>query len=95
MCTDLGPSIQEKCHAKILPALMGAMDDFQHPRVQVGWTKEKTWSEACHEACLPSDGCIDCPHLVWTSAVVGSSKAAEWLIVAGAAEEQGTRLQVA
>jgi hypothetical protein len=35
MCTDLGPTIQEKCHAKILPALMGAMDDFQHPRVQV------------------------------------------------------------
>lgn len=36
MCTDLGPTIQEKCAPRILPALMAAMDDFANPRVQVG-----------------------------------------------------------
>jgi SpoVK/Ycf46/Vps4 family AAA+-type ATPase len=35
MCTDLGPSIQEKAHARIVPSLMAAMDDFSNPRVQV------------------------------------------------------------
>lgn len=34
MCTDLGPELQDACHATILPALMAVMDDFSNPRVQ-------------------------------------------------------------
>eukprot|EP00955_Chlamydomonas_euryale_P003846 40067-Chlamydomonas_euryale.AAC.2 len=37
MCTDLGPELQTAHHAKLLPALMALMDDFNNPRVQV-WT---------------------------------------------------------
>lgn len=35
LSTDLGPKLQEKYHKQVLPALAGAMDDFQNPRVQV------------------------------------------------------------
>jgi hypothetical protein len=35
MCTDLGPDLQTKCGAGVLPALLAAMDDFANPRVQV------------------------------------------------------------
>jgi hypothetical protein len=35
MCTDLGPELQTKCGAGVLPALLAAMDDFANPRVQV------------------------------------------------------------
>ncbi|PNH09582.1 Importin-5 [Tetrabaena socialis] len=34
MCTDLGPDLQAKHHAAILPALMRIMEDFASPRVQ-------------------------------------------------------------
>ncbi|KAG1673229.1 hypothetical protein FOA52_013109 [Chlamydomonas sp. UWO 241] len=34
MCTDLGPELQNDHHAKLLPALMALMDDFNNPRVQ-------------------------------------------------------------
>lgn len=34
MCTDLGPDLQDTHHAKLLPALMALMDDFNNPRVQ-------------------------------------------------------------
>uniref|UniRef100_A0A7R9V0M6 TOG domain-containing protein n=1 Tax=Chlamydomonas euryale TaxID=1486919 RepID=A0A7R9V0M6_9CHLO len=34
MCTDLGPELQTAHHAKLLPALMALMDDFNNPRVQ-------------------------------------------------------------
>jgi hypothetical protein len=34
MCTDLGPDLQMRCGTAVLPALLGAMDDFQNPRVQ-------------------------------------------------------------
>lgn len=34
LCTDLGPDLQEEQHARILPAVMGLMDDFNAPRVQ-------------------------------------------------------------
>ncbi|KAG2431232.1 hypothetical protein HXX76_009760 [Chlamydomonas incerta] len=34
MCTDLGPELQARHHAAILPALMEAMDNFNAPRVQ-------------------------------------------------------------
>lgn len=35
LSTDLGPVLQTKYHQSVLPALVGAMDDFQNPRVQV------------------------------------------------------------
>lgn len=35
LSTDLGPDLQVKYHQLVLPALAGAMDDFQNPRVQV------------------------------------------------------------
>ncbi|KAK4773555.1 hypothetical protein SAY87_028574 [Trapa incisa] len=34
LSTDLGPDLQVQYHQQILPALAGAMDDFQNPRVQ-------------------------------------------------------------
>ncbi|XWS57867.1 hypothetical protein CRYUN_Cryun09bG0210100 [Craigia yunnanensis] len=34
LSTDLGPELQTQYHQKVLPALAGAMDDFQNPRVQ-------------------------------------------------------------
>lgn len=35
LSTDLGPELQTQFHHRLLPALVGAMDDFQNPRVQV------------------------------------------------------------
>lgn len=35
LSTDLGPNLQKKFHARVLPALLNSMDDFQSPRVQV------------------------------------------------------------
>ena len=37
LSTDLGPHLQEQFHQKVLPALVGAMDDYQNARVQVCW----------------------------------------------------------
>ncbi|GAY39951.1 hypothetical protein CUMW_048300 [Citrus unshiu] len=34
LSTDLGPELQTQFHHRLLPALVGAMDDFQNPRVQ-------------------------------------------------------------
>ncbi|KAF3442233.1 hypothetical protein FNV43_RR16149 [Rhamnella rubrinervis] len=34
LSTDLGPELQVQYHRTVLPALAGAMDDFQNPRVQ-------------------------------------------------------------
>ncbi|XP_022978077.1 importin-5-like [Cucurbita maxima] len=34
LSTDLGPDLQAKFHHLVVPALAGAMDDFQNPRVQ-------------------------------------------------------------
>ena len=34
LCTDLGPELQEAEHARLLPGLMAAMDDFAQARVQ-------------------------------------------------------------
>ncbi|KAJ9179894.1 hypothetical protein P3X46_008207 [Hevea brasiliensis] len=34
LSTDLGPDLQIKYNQRVLPALAGAMDDFQNPRVQ-------------------------------------------------------------
>ncbi|GKD11916.1 importin subunit beta-3-like protein isoform X1, partial [Tanacetum coccineum] len=35
LATDLGPDLQVQFHQRVLPALAGAMDDFNNPRVQV------------------------------------------------------------
>lgn len=37
LSTDLGPVLQQEHHQRVLPALVGAMDDFQNPRVQVSF----------------------------------------------------------
>ncbi|CAO2832879.1 unnamed protein product [Amaranthus hypochondriacus] len=34
LSTDLGPDLQTQYHQSVLPALAGAMEDFQNPRVQ-------------------------------------------------------------
>lgn len=34
LSTDLGPELQTQFHHRVLPTLVGAMDDFQNPRVQ-------------------------------------------------------------
>ncbi|XP_019083178.1 PREDICTED: importin-5-like [Camelina sativa] len=34
LSTDVGPELQTKYNQSVLPALVGAMDDFQNPRVQ-------------------------------------------------------------
>ncbi|GKA65282.1 importin-5-like protein [Tanacetum coccineum] len=34
LATDLGPDLQVQFHQRVLPALAGAMDDFNNPRVQ-------------------------------------------------------------
>ncbi|KAH7372426.1 hypothetical protein KP509_17G003600 [Ceratopteris richardii] len=34
LSTDLGPDLQNQFHQRVLPALVGAMDDFQNARVQ-------------------------------------------------------------
>ncbi|EFJ15568.1 hypothetical protein SELMODRAFT_155690 [Selaginella moellendorffii] len=34
LSTDLGPDLQQLYHQRVLPALVGAMDDYQNPRVQ-------------------------------------------------------------
>jgi HEAT repeat len=38
LSTDLGPVLQQEHHQRVLPALVGAMDDFQNPRVQVNFS---------------------------------------------------------
>lgn len=35
LSTDLGPDLQVRFHHLVLPALGGAMEDFQNPRVLV------------------------------------------------------------
>ena len=52
LCTDFGPGLQMQYHQHILPALAGAMDDFQHPRLQVSWLIQS--SQCQLEGCLPS-----------------------------------------
>lgn len=34
LSTDLGPELQQQFHARVVPALVSAMDDFNNPRVQ-------------------------------------------------------------
>jgi hypothetical protein len=35
LSTDLSPDLQQQQYQQVLPALVGAMNDFQNPRVQV------------------------------------------------------------
>lgn len=53
LSTDLGPDLQEQYHQQVLPALAGAMDDFQNPRVQAHAASAiLNFSENCTAAIL-------------------------------------------
>ena len=55
LCTDLGPELQEAEHARLLPGLMGAMDDFAQPRVQAHAAAALVnFSENCEQVCRRS-----------------------------------------
>jgi hypothetical protein len=49
LSTDLGPHLQKKFHARVLPALLNSMDDFQSPRVQVCESTETYRSHTASE----------------------------------------------
>ncbi|KAL3083321.1 hypothetical protein niasHS_011123 [Heterodera schachtii] len=49
MCTDFQPTIQKKCHERIVPVLLEAMADMSVPRV------------AAHAAAAMVNFCEDCP----------------------------------
>lgn len=54
MCTDLGPDIQSSQHARVLPALLAVMDDFNNPRVQAHASAAVVnFSENCDADLLP------------------------------------------
>lgn len=54
MCTDLGPELQDEHHAKLLPALMALMDDFNNPRVQAhACAATVNFAEGVSEELLP------------------------------------------
>ncbi|XP_075489372.1 uncharacterized protein LOC142528228 [Primulina tabacum] len=50
LSTDLGPDLQVQYHQRVLPALAGAMDDFQNPRVQAHAASAVL---NCSENCTP------------------------------------------
>ncbi|XP_059155323.1 importin-5-like [Physella acuta] len=48
LCTDFGPNCQKKFHNKIVPALLGILDDKDNPRVQAhGAAALVNFSEEC------------------------------------------------
>jgi hypothetical protein len=49
LSTDLGPHLQKNFHARVLPALLNSMDDFQSPRVQVCESTEINCSHTASE----------------------------------------------
>ncbi|RUS70137.1 hypothetical protein EGW08_022100 [Elysia chlorotica] len=49
LCTDFGPNCQKKYHRKIVPALLGVLDDEANPRVQA------------HGAAALVNFCEECP----------------------------------
>ena len=53
MCTDLGPRLQEKAHANVLPLLLNAMDDSKNPRCQAhAAAATVNFSEDCPPECM-------------------------------------------
>ncbi|WCJ43619.1 ARM repeat superfamily protein [Euphorbia peplus] len=53
LSTDLGPDLQVKYHHQVIPALAGAMDDFQNPRVQAhAASAVLNFSESCTQDIL-------------------------------------------
>lgn len=53
MSTDFAPRLQEKLHAKIVPALLLALEDFQNPRVQThAGAALVNFSEQCPKSIL-------------------------------------------
>lgn len=49
LSTDLGPELQTQYHQSVLPALAGAMGDFQNPRVQVSPDIILSLQSICHD----------------------------------------------
>lgn len=49
MCTDFAPTVQKKCHERIVPALLGRLIDLSTPRV------------AAHAGAAIVNFCEDCP----------------------------------
>lgn len=54
MCTDFAPTVQKKCHEKIVPALLAALVDLPAPRV------------AAHAGAAIVNFCEDCPKKIIT-----------------------------
>lgn len=52
MCTDFAPTVQKKCHERIVPALLGRLIDLSTPRV------------AAHAGAAIVNFCEDCPKRV-------------------------------
>ena len=53
MSTDFAPKLQELFHAKIVPALLLTLDDFQNPRIQThAGAALVNFSEQCPKAIL-------------------------------------------
>uniref|UniRef100_A0A914HGN0 TOG domain-containing protein n=1 Tax=Globodera rostochiensis TaxID=31243 RepID=A0A914HGN0_GLORO len=52
MCTDFQPTIQKKCHERIVPTLLDAMNDLNTPRV------------SAHAAAAMVNFCEDCPKAI-------------------------------
>ena len=57
LSTDLGPDLQEQFHQRVLPSLVGAMDDFQNSRVQVKalWNLYLLGFRCCHHYKIKSE----------------------------------------
>lgn len=65
LSTDLGPHLQKKFHARVLPALLNSMDDFQSPRVQVC---ESTVTNCSHTASEPDNARAGTSRVKWKHA---------------------------
>lgn len=61
LSSDLGPDLQTNQHAKVMPVMIGAMEDFQNPRVQAHAAAAiVNFSENCSSDIMPQylDGII-------------------------------------
>ncbi|GKD49609.1 putative TOG domain, importin beta family protein, partial [Tanacetum coccineum] len=59
LATDLGPDLQVQFHQRLLPALAGAMDDSNNPRVQAhAASVVLNFSENCTPDILTPDGIV-------------------------------------
>lgn len=52
MCTDFAPTVQKKCHERIVPALLSTLTDLSTPRV------------AAHAGAAIVNFCEECPKTI-------------------------------